>query len=209
MSFPHQQASRDLAFTVVGFYPSGEGFSDTIQATRADEAKIRVIAAQMYSEDGGDIEVSCVLDASGKVVDDAVLGAADILSESSALESLIQHLRREVAGPTEMMVACPHDVVQTNKLNAYLELFELVLSDAPSALDTISIGSSDYTEQDLTLQFIDSQGRDYQIVPAEALLALAQKSHELGWIPAASQIEELASKAGTAVSLAILEAVCS
>jgi hypothetical protein len=209
MSFTQQQSRRDHAFTVVGFYPSGEGFSDTIQATRADEAKIRVIAGQMYSEDGGDIEVSCVLDATGQVVDDAVLGAADILSETAALESLIEHLRFKIVGPAEVTDVRPDDVVQTNLLNAYLELFELVLSDAPYALELIEIGSTDYTEQDLTLRFSDSQGRDYEIVPAEALLALAQKSHELGWIPAASQIEELASKAGVPVSLAILEAVCS
>lgn len=209
MSFPVQRANCDLAFTVVGFYPSGEGFSDTIRAPRADTAKIKAIAGQMYSEDGGDIEVSCVLDATGTVVDDVVLGAADIQSELSALESLLGQLRQQCTGLAEVMDGGPEDMVQANQLNAYLEFVELVLIDAPHALETINIGSTGYTEQDLALQFIDSQGREYRIVPAEALLALAQKSQELGWIPAASQIEELATKASRPVSLAIIEALCS
>lgn len=204
-----QHDRQGHSFTVVGFYPSGEGFSDTFHAAHATEAKIRAIAGQMYSESGGDIEVSCVLDSTGKVVDAEVLGVDDILSESTALGALIQHLRLEITGPAEVMHVRSEDVASINQLNAYLELFELVLSDTPYALETLEIGSASYTDQDLTLHFFDTQGREYEVVPAEALLALVRKSHELGWIPAASQIEELAQKAGTAVSLAILEAVCS
>ncbi|WP_049820942.1 hypothetical protein [Methylibium petroleiphilum] len=199
--------SRDLAFTVVGFFPSGEGYSDTVLARDPEEAKIRVISDLRYSEEGGDLEVSCVLDAAGKVVEDSTADAFDMLVESDALEILITHLRETIPGPATS-AADASEASEIDMLNTYLELFELVLSDAPHALDGLTIGADGYADEDLTLRFIDSMGADHEIIPAEALLHLARKSLQLGFGPAAAQIESLATRARSAVSLAVLEAIC-
>lgn len=202
-----QPHARDLAFTVVGFFPSGEPFSDTVVASQPQEAKIRVIAGLRYMEEGGDLEVSCVIDdATGKVVDETPLES--FLSESLALDSLVYQLREAIPGPA---LTFGHDgltAAEIDKLNAYLELFELVLSDAPHALDGITVGAEGYADEDLMMRFIDSMGAEHEIIPAEALATLASTSLRLGFTPAAAQIEELARRARSAVSLAVLEGIC-
>ena len=200
-----QQSLADRAFTVVGFFPSGEGFSDTVLARLPEDAKIRVIAGLRYKDEGGDLEVSCVLDAAGKVVDEDSLDSFCIMNELEAMDTLVAQLREAFPGPATSEGA---DVETIDKLNAYLELIELVLSDSPHALDGVSAGAAGYAEEDLTLQFIDSMGTQHEINPAQALSALAEKSLQLGWNPAAAQIEELALRAGSAVSLAIIHAIC-
>lgn len=200
-----KQSLADRAFTVVGFFPSGEGFSDTVLARLPEDAKIRVIAGLRYTDEGGDLEVSCVLDAAGKVVDEDSLDSFCIMNELEAMDSLVAQLREAFPGPATRVGG---DVETIDKLNAYLELIELVLSDSPHALDGVSAGAVGYAEEDLTLQFIDSMGTQHEINPAQALSALAEKSLQLGWNPAAAQIEELAFRAGSAVSLAIIHAIC-
>ena len=199
-----KQSLADRAFTVVGFFPSGEGFSDTVLARLPEDAKIRVIAGLRYTDEGGDLEVSCVLDAAGMVVEGS-LDSFCIMNELEAMDSLVAQLREALPGPA---TSDGTDVETIDKLNAYLELIELVLSDSPHALDGVSAGATGYAEEDLTLQFIDSMGTQHEINPAHALSALAEKSLQLGWNPAAAQIEELTFRAGSAVSLAIIHAIC-
>ncbi|QWE97992.1 hypothetical protein [Cupriavidus sp. EM10] len=77
---------RDL--TIFGFYPSGQKFSGTVKAGSSFEAMIRVLADRRYSDDGGDLAVSSVIDAeTGRVVDGALLSAQhDLLPEVEAIE---------------------------------------------------------------------------------------------------------------------------
>lgn len=199
--------SRDLAFTVVGFFPNGEGYSDTVLARDPEEAKIRVISDLCYAEEGGDLEVSCVVDAAGKVVADSAGGAFDMLVESEALELLISHLRETIPGPA-ISARSASEACEVDTLNTYLELFELVLSDAPHVLDGLAVGAQGYADEDLMLHFIDSMGVSHEIIPAEALVHLARKSRQLGLGPAAVQLEALATRARFAVSLAVLESIC-
>ena len=202
-----QSHARDLAFTVVGFFPSGEPFSDSVVVSQPEEAKIRVVAGLRYAEEGGDLEVSCVIDeTTGKVVDETPLES--FLPESFALDTLVTQLREAIPGPALMPGLDVTAFGEIDKLNAYLELFELVLSDAPHALDGIAGGVEGYDDEDLMMRFIDSMGVEHEIIPAEALMTLASTSRHLGWTPAAVQLEELARHARSAVSLAILESIC-
>ena len=194
----NRQQPQERAYTVTGYFPSGESYSDTVVALSPIDARIRVIASLRYEEDGGDLSVSRVMDAStGKVVED---GPLDLPSESEALETLVFQLRGSIPSLASSG--------ETGTLNAYLELFELLLSDAPHALDGIAAGEEGYAEEDLMMQFIDSSGADHTIVPAVALAALVQKSQELAWSPAAAQLAELAARARVAVSLSIIDALC-
>ncbi|MBG6083215.1 hypothetical protein [Rubrivivax gelatinosus] len=202
-----QPHARDLAFTVVGYFPSGEPFSDTVVASQPQEAQTRVTAGLRYAEEGGELEVSCVIDdATGQVVDQAPLDP--LMSESMALDSLVLQLRGALPGPAQVSGLDGFTVAEIGKLTAYLELFELVLSDAPFALDGITVGAEGYADEDLTMRFIDSMGVEHEIIPAEALATLAATSLRLRFTPAAAQIEELAQRGRSAVSFAVLEGIC-
>src|SRR2546422_794155 len=98
MSFTQQATQPHVhALTVVGFFPNGDGYSGTVMADTPIDATVRVLAERRYCEDGGDLEVSCVLDAStGDVVCDDVGRPVQLLSDGDAISEVVSQVRADV-----------------------------------------------------------------------------------------------------------------
>ncbi|WP_432263265.1 hypothetical protein [Cupriavidus sp. TMH.W2] len=195
--------------TIVGNYPSGEAYSDTVQAGSSFEAMIRVLADRRYSDDGGDLEVSCIIDAqTGKVVDDRLLNAEhDLLTEVDAIEQVMEKVTALLPTLSFGALDSVHAVSGYDHLLAYTEYFGLVLAEAPQAFDGLTHGAGATSDEDMTLEFEDSQGLVHQFEPAVALLALAEAALQGGMTTAALQVKTLATVARSSLNLAALDAL--
>ncbi|WP_425953121.1 hypothetical protein [Ralstonia pseudosolanacearum] len=195
--------------TIAGFYPSGQAYTDTVQAGSSHEAMIRVLADRRYSDDGGDLEVSSVIDAeTGKVVDGKLLSAdRDLLPEVEAIELVLEKVTELLSTTTFASRDSTEQSSDYYRYLAYTEYFGLVLAEAPHAFEGVSHGSGATSDEDMTLVFEDSQGLEHQFEPAVALLALAEAALLGGMTTAALQVKTLATVARGTVNLAALDAL--
>ncbi|ABO59707.1 hypothetical protein Bcep1808_6820 (plasmid) [Burkholderia vietnamiensis G4] len=202
-----QAVVRDL--TIVGTYPSGEAYSNTVQAGSSFEAMIRVLADRRYADDGGDLVISRVLDArTGLPVDGVMLSAEhDLLPETEAIDQVIEKVTSLLPALSFGAFGGKHAFSSFDALRAYAEYFGLVLSEAPFALEGLSHGAGVSSDEDMTLEFEDSQGVVHEFEPALALLALAEAVLERGMCAAALQVKTLAMVARSSLNLAALDAL--
>jgi hypothetical protein len=208
MSFAQQAVQPHVhPLTVVGFFPNGDGYSGTVIADTPIDATVRVLAERRYCEDGGELEISCVLDASGAVVCGDVGRPVRLLSSGAAIFEVVSQVRSDVPLAQAFAARGIAAVSDMDKINAYLELFELALDDAPHCFDRIGSGLDGDQEDDRPLFFTDSLGVEHEIVPADALKVLAEKALTSSWSVAAAQVAQMVSVARSSVNIACLDAV--
>lgn len=197
---------RDL--TIFGFYPSGQEYSGTVKAGSSFEAMIRVLADRRYSDDGGDLAVSSVVDAeTGLVVDGALLSAQhDLLPEVEAIEEVVQCVTELIS---TMRPRMDGQLSDRDRLYAYTEYFGLLLAEAPLAFEGLAHGAADTLDEDMTLEFEDNQGHVHHFEPASALLALADAALKVEVTTAALQAKTLATVARSSLNLAAIDALCT
>lgn len=178
--------------TVVGFFPSGEGFSDSVSARSPVEAKIRVLADCRYSGEGGDLAISCIIDdATGSAVEvGKSFEGVSLLTEHDAIEEVLQRI---------IMAGAP------DSLAAYIEFFELLLDEAPGVFCDLAGRSADANE-DRSVEFEDAMGESHVFVPSDALLKLADADLSHGFSVAATQLKLMVTRAGAALDWAIIDA---
>lgn len=195
------------SMTVVGFFPSGEGFSDTISVKTPFEAKIRAIAAHRYAEDGGDLDIVCVLDAvSGKVIDEQHCTAdLDLMEEADAVETVLTEARALLLEEQSSSVLA---VSEGGLLAAQVEFLEYVLQEASEIFSSIVPGSNNVSGEDMTVEFTSVSGVIHDLVPSEALLAVVSSVLAKTESVAAFQVREMVLAAGHAIDLACLDALC-
>jgi len=195
--------ARVRALIVDGIYPSGDVFSDTVQAGSSFEAMIRVLADRRYSDDGGDLSISSVFDAdTGDIVDGPLLSAQSaLLSEAEAIEQVLEQV-------TSILSSASFDTdAGRGALGAYMEYFGLVLAEAPFAFEAISKGAGEMSREDMTLEYEDFQGVVHEFEPAVALLALAEVALQREVNTAALQVKTLATVARSTFNLAAIDAL--
>lgn len=176
----HQSQStqpNSQSLLISGLFPSGESFSDVVDADSSYEAMIRVISQARYSDAGGDLEVIQVADArTGAQLTEVLLSAdQDLLREVDAVEYVLHTVQTSldngrIAWPDEKSV----------QLRAFAEFFDLVLSQAPGVFDGLCSGHSLTSDDDITVVFEDSRSLETELVPADALHALASAALEEG-----------------------------
>ena len=181
------QANQNL--TVVGFRPNGDSFKGTVCGATPFEAKMGLLADFRYSEDGGDLSISCVLDTStGRLLDQVgVSSEEDLFTEVEAVDTVLFHASQ--GGSRE-------------RIKAYLSFFEYVLTDLPEVFDGL-VGGSRVAGEDLAVQYEDLKGRTYEFLPSQALLALAEKAMKSDRSGASLQVKKMAERAGVALDRAI------
>ncbi|MBI6556756.1 hypothetical protein YA0850_30845 [Pseudomonas veronii] len=201
-SQPPQPNSQSLLIS--GLLPSGESFSDVVDADSSYEAMIRVICQARYSDDGGDLEVIRVADArTGAQLSEVLLSAdQDLLREVDAVEYVLHTVQTSldngrIAWPDETSI----------QLRAFVEFFELVLSQAPGVFEGLCSGHSLTSDDDITIVFEDSRSSDTELVPADALFALATAALEEGGVAAVYQVLTLAGLTRVALSQACIRAL--
>lgn len=191
---------KQSAFQVEGYFPSGAEYQETVLAEHCAAALVQVVSRLRYTDDGGELAVSSVqLLAAGADGAHLDVRQVQLTSESEALEMLVLSLRAQFSARGNL----------DSGTNAALELFELLLADAPDALDGITASTEGYGEDDLTLSFFDTLDNEHRLVPGQALSELAKLSLDLGWSPYAAQIAAMTSCASQSVSLAVIDAICS
>ena len=189
---------------ISGLFPSGESFSDVVDADSSYEAMIRVISQARYSDAGGDLEVIRVADArTGAELTEVLLSAdQDLLSEVDAVEYVLHTVqtsldRGHVAWSDEKSI----------QLRAFVEFFDLVLSQAPGVFDGLCSGLSLTSDDDITVVFEDSRSLETELVPADALYALATAALEEGGVAAVYQVLTMAGLTRVALSQACIKAL--
>jgi hypothetical protein len=201
----HHHSASPL--TVVGFYPSGDGFEGTVCAQTASEAKIRVLASQRYSDDGGDLSIACVMDETGHVIDDVPCSAdVALLTNQEAVGALLDQASSVILQHGGHPLAA--DGSDCTLLRGYIEFLECVLLAAPQVFDDLSSldldGSIDVDE--MLVEFETSSGVVVDIQPSVALAAIADLVLFGTFSSDALQVRELASIAGVALDLACQDA---
>lgn len=141
-----------------------------------------------------------------KPVPNSTPATSDAMRPSKALASLVAQLRITIPGH---LPGWTKTVIHLNLLNTYLQLFETALRTDPEVLDQV-VGEIETDEgEDLTMTFIDLEEAEHEIVPADALFALAEKLLQLQKkSQVARQLASLCIQARAAVSLAVIEAIC-
>lgn len=198
------QASNSRSLLISGLFPSGEPFSDVVQADTSYEAQIRVIAQCRYSDAGGDLAVTRLADAhTGAAVQDSLLSAdQDLLSEVEAVEYVLHTVQNSlIKGCTSA------GGIRAEELYSYVEFFDLVLTQAPHAFDGLISGLKISSDEAITIDFEDSSGSVVELVPADALFALATVALEEGRVAAAYQVCAMASFTRVALSKACITAL--
>lgn len=196
------------SFIVQGSYPRGENYSETVHAVSAFEAMILVLAGRRHAEDGGDLSITAVLDAStGRAIDAVLLSSADdLLTEAEAIEQVLDQV--STVSPT----AIRHAGVSASSLQAFAEYFGLVMSADCDAFCGLTRGGVDQPKDDMTLEYEDIQGAVHQFEPAVAMLALADAAYHDGAVAAALQVNMLATVARRAFNRAavgVIDALCA
>ena len=203
----HQSQSTQLnsqSLLISGLFPSGESFSDVVDADSSYEAMIRVISQCRYSDAGGDLEVIRVADAhTGAVVTGVLLSAdQDLLREVDAVEYVLHTVQTSLDnGRTAWSDEKSH------QLRAFVEFFDLVLSQAPGVFDGLCSGHSLTSDEDITVVFEDSRSLETELVPADALHALASAALEEGGVAAVYQVLTMAGLTRVALSQACIRAL--
>ena len=203
----HQSQStqpNSQSLLISGLFPSGESFSDVVDADSSYEAMIRVISQARYSDAGGDLEVIQVADArTGAQLTEVLLSAdQDLLREVDAVEYVLHTVQTSldngrIAWPDEKSV----------QLRAFVEFFDLVLSQAPGVFDGLCSGHSLTSDEDITVVFEDSRSLETELVPADALHALASAALEEGGVAAVYQVLTMAGLTRVALSQACIRAL--
>lgn len=197
-----QLNSRSLLIS--GLFPSGEAYNNVVDADSSYEAMIRVIAQCRYSDAGGDLEVIRVADArTGAQLSEALLSAdQDLLREVDAVEYVLYTVQTSLdTGRTTWSDE------KSAELRAFVELFDLVLSQAPGVFDGLCSGQSLTSDDEITIVFEDSRSLETELVPADALYALATAALEEGRVAAAYQVLTMASFTRVALSQACIRAL--
>ena len=189
---------------ISGLFPSGEAFSGVVEADTYYEAMIRTISQCRYSDAGGDLEVIRVADAlTGAPVTEALLSAdQDLLREVDAVEYVLHTVQTSLdKGRTAWSDE------KSAELRAFVEFFDLVLSQAPGVFDGLCSGRSLTSDDEITVEFEDSRSSVIELVPADALLALGTAALEEGRVAAAYQVITMASFTRVALSQACITAL--
>ncbi|AVX93233.1 hypothetical protein [Pseudomonas psychrophila] len=189
---------------ISGLFPSGEFFSDVVDADSSFEAMIRVISQARYSDAGGDLEVIRVADArTGAQLSDVLLSAdLDLLREVDAVEYVLHTVQTSLDnGRTAWSDEKSH------QLRAFVEFFDLVLSQAPGVFDGLCSGHSLTSDDEITIDFEDSRSLDTELVPADALYVLATAALEEGRVAAVYQVLTMARLTRVALSQACIRAL--
>lgn len=189
---------------ISGLFPSGEAFSDVVEADTSYEAMIRVISQCRYSDAGGELEVIRVADArTGAQLPDALLSAdQDLLREVDAVEYVLHTVLTSLdKGRTTWTDE------KSAELRAYVEFFDLVLSEAPGVFDGLCSGQSVTSDDEITIVFEDSRSLEIEFVPADALYALGAAALEEGRVAAAYQVLTMASLTRVVLSQACIKAL--
>lgn len=202
ISVPQQNPAQTRSLLISGLFPNGEPFAREIQAESPYEAQIKVLAQCRYSDMGGDLDVTGLTDAvTGSSVQDSLLSAGqDLLSEVEAVEYVIHTVRKSLNNGRTFSVG------SGSELSAYVEFFDLVLSEAPHAFDGLCSGDQMADDEEITLEFEDSSSAEFALVPADALLVLATVALGEGRAAAAYQVLMMASTARVALSRACIRA---
>ena len=202
MDVQHQAVQPNFrSLTISGSFPNGLGYSDTFLAGSSYEAMIQALADCRYLEDGGDLEVTHVIDAiTGESVDSTLLSASlDLLPEVEALEYVIQSAQEFIDRNVDISQA------DFARLRAYIEFFDLVLSVSPLVFEGLSSGNLSFSDDEISLEFEDSRDMVFDFVPADALLLLAETSISTGVTISAMQTKAMAIHARHALSKACID----
>lgn len=200
---PQQSQVKTRSLLISGLFPSGEQFTGEVQADSSYEAQIVVISQCRYSDMGGDLGVTGLADATtGSSVQDAFLSAdQDLLSEVDAVEYVIHTVQNSIN------MGRIFSAGSTSQLRAYVEFFDLILSEAPQVFDGLSSGDRVSDDEEITIDFEDSSSTEFGLVPADALLMLATVALEEGRAAAAYQVSTMASFTRVALSKACIRAL--
>jgi hypothetical protein len=201
---PQTTQLNPQSLLISGLFPSGEVFSDVVEADTSYEAMIRVISQCRYSDAGGELEVIRVADArTGAQLTEALLSAdQDLLREVEAVEYVLHTVLTSLdKGRTTWSDE------RSAELRAYVEFFDLVLSEAPGVFDGLCSGQSVTSDDEITIVFEDSRSLEIELVPADALHALGAAALEEGRVAAAYQILTMASFTRVALSQACIKAL--
>lgn len=201
---PQTTQLNPQSLLISGLFPSGEVFSDVVEADTSYEAMIRVISQCRYSDAGGELEVIRVADArTGAQLTEALLSAdQDLLREVEAVEYVLHTVLTSLdKGRTTWSDE------RSAELRAYVEFFDLVLSEAPGVFDGLCSGQSVTSDDEITIVFEDSRSLEIELVPADALHALGAAALEEGRVAAGYQILTMASFTRVALSQACIKAL--
>ena len=201
---PQTTQLNPQSLLIFGLFPSGEAFSDVVEADTSYEAMIRVISQCRYSDDGGELEVIRVADArTGAQLTEALLSAdQDLLREVEAVEYVLHTVLTSL---DKGRITWSDE--KSAELRAFVELFDLVLSQAPGVFDGLCSGQSLTSDDEITIVFEDSRSLETELVPADALYALATAALEEGRVAAAYQVLTMASLTRVALSQACIRAL--
>ncbi|MGR0140752.1 hypothetical protein, partial [Pseudomonas sp. RSP] len=150
------------------------------------------------------LEVIRVADArTGAQLTDALLSAdQDLLREVDAVEYVLHTVQTSLdKGRTTWSDE------KSAELRAYVEFFDLVLSQAPGVFDGLCSGRSLTSDDEITIDFEDSRSLEIELVPADALLALGNAALEEGRVAAVYQVLTMASFTRVALSQACIKAL--
>ncbi|MGP4922589.1 hypothetical protein [Pseudomonas lundensis] len=120
---PQTTQLNPQSLLIFGLFPSGEAFSDVVEADTSYEAMIRVISQCRYSDDGGELEVIRVADArTGAQLTEALLSAdQDLLREVEAVEYVLHTVLTSL---DKGRITWSDE--KSAELRAYVEFFDLV-----------------------------------------------------------------------------------
>lgn len=201
---PQTTQLNPQSLLISGLFPSGEAFSDVVEADTSYEAMIRVISQCRYSDDGGELEVIRVADArTGAQLTEALLSAdQDLLREVEAVEYVLHTVLTSL---DKGRITWSDE--KSAELRAYVEFFDLVLSEAPGVFDGLCSGQSVTSDDEITIVFEDSRSLETELVPADALHVLGAAALEEGRVAAAYQVLTMASCTRVALSQACIKAL--
>ncbi|MBX8557082.1 hypothetical protein K5D56_21695 [Pseudomonas cichorii] len=200
----HTTKPNSQSLLISGLFPSGESFSDVVDAGSSYEAMIRFISQARYSDFGGDLEVIGVADArTGDQLTDVLLSAdQDLLREVDAVEYVLHTVQTSLDNES---LTWPDK--KSGRLRSFVEFFELVLSQAPDVFDGLCSGHSLPSDDDITVLFEDSRSLETELVPADALYTLATTALEEGGVAAVYQVLTMARLTRVALSQACIRAL--
>ncbi|BFO07153.1 hypothetical protein ALQ08_200125 [Pseudomonas syringae pv. delphinii] len=203
ISYPQHNQAQTRSLLISGLFPNGDPFAGEVQADSSYEAQIKALAQCRYSDLGGDLDVTGLTDvATGASVLDSLLSAGqDLLSEVEAVEYVIHTVQNSLNNGRTFSAG------STSELSAYVEFFDLILSEAPHAFDGLCSGDRVADDEEITLDFEDSSSAEFALVPADALLTLATVALGEGRAAAAYQVLEMASITRVALSKACIRAL--
>ena len=203
ISHPQHTQAQTRSLLISGLFPNGELLSHEVHADSSYEAQIKVLAQCRYSDFGGDLDVTGLADAAtGSSVQDALLSAGqDLLSEVEAVEYVIHTVQKSLDKGRIFSAG------SASELSAFVEFFDLILSEAPHTFDGLCSGATVADDEEITLDFEDSSSAEFALVPADALLVLATAALEEGRAAAAYQVLTMASITRVALSKACIRAL--